>query len=382
MIKTDFIPFGKNKYSPIGIDIGSTSVKMAQLRKTAAGWRISDMCMKVIPFSESENGADRKDLIIQAIKSIMKEASFSGKSVVSVMPGYQLDIFPVKLSLSEAESLEDAVLEEAVARLSYDVEEAVIDYIPVENNGSGSEEKNVRSLLMAARREDVDEHLSILKGAKLKPLALDISACALARLLRFSGSDNIKNELLINAGYMHTTITVLWQNNILLDRSILWGTENIVESIMNRLKLDQQKASDLLHRIGMRFRHGEEQAPASDGSDYMHKIAETVYEIAAPQLEKLAREIDKVMQYFSSEMRGADIDTLYLSGSVSRIKELDTYLGERTGIRTKIFDPLKELKTGENGNSKYQNGFPSSFGVALGLAMRGFENQVVKPERK
>jgi type IV pilus assembly protein PilM len=362
--------------------MGATSIKMAQLKKTAAGWRISDMFMKAIPPSDGENGTDRKDVIIQTIKSIMKEASFSGRSVVSVMPGYQLDIFPVKLAVSEEASQEDAVLEEAGARLSYDVESAVIDYIPVENSESAPKDEAVRSLLMAARREDVDEHLSILKGAKLKPLALDISACALARLIGFSSSDNDKNELLINTGYLHTTITVLWHNNILFDRSILWGTEKIVESLMNRLKLDQQRASSLLYRIGMRFRHGEEPEQASDGRGYMEKIAETVYEIAAPQLEKLAREIDKVMRYLSSEMRGAEIDTLYLSGSVSMIKDLDTYLGERTGIRTEKFDPLKAMKTGNNGASKYLNEYAPSIGVALGLAMRGFENQVIKPVSK
>ena len=56
--------------------------------------------------------------------------------------------------------------------------------------------------------------------------------------------------------------------------------------------------------------------------------------------------------------------------------------GKRTGIETKLFDPLRAMNVGKNGGSKYENGYASSFGVALGLAMRGFENQVIKPERK
>lgn len=370
-------------YSPIGLDIGVTSIKMAQLKKTAAGWTVSDTIEKEINVTESENDEGRSDAIINIIKDCMKESSFSGRSVVSGMPGYQLDILPVKFSLSGDESLEDAILEKARAHLSYDVENAVIDYTLIEDGETGPEAGSPRrSLLISARREDVDNHLSILKRAKLKPVAMDISACALARVISFNGTEKDDNMLVINVGKLHTSLTLIWRNNILFERNILWGSEKIIETLMNRLKLEKQKATDLIHRIGIRFRHGEETVHENGASDYMNKISETVYEIVTPQLEKLAREIDKVVHYFSSEMMGADIDTLYLSGAVSTIKDLDEYLGERTGIKTMCFDPLKALKAYENGVSKHENGYGSSFGVAVGLAMRGFEDQVIKPERK
>jgi len=172
---------GKSNYSAIGLEIGATSIKMAQLKRKATGWAISDMLVKEINLSNEENGESRSDAIADIIKECMQESSFSGRSVVSIMPGDQLDILPVKLSLSGDESVEDAILDKARAHLSYDVENAVIDYIPVEDGEDGPENGlPTRSLLISARREDVDYHLSILKKAKLKPLALDISACAAA----------------------------------------------------------------------------------------------------------------------------------------------------------------------------------------------------------
>lgn len=368
-------------YSPIGLDIGAISIKMAQLQRTAKGWAVRDMLIHEIPVSDNENGGGRKEAVMQAIKEGMKKSSFSGRRVVSAMPCYQMDILPVKLSLAEDMSLEEAIIEKARQYLSYDLDNAVIDYIPVEIGQSASE-KSARVLLMAARREDVDEHLSILKGAGVKPIALDVSACALSRLIGFSSTEKGENELIINAGELHTTITVLCKEHILLDRNILWGREKIAEVLMNRLKLDRSKADDLLKRVGLQFRHGEHSGPENERTSHLNKVSETVYEIVAPQMEKLVKEVDRVLQYLSSEMRGAAIDVMYLMGALSDTKDLDTYIATTTGITTNKFNPLSAFKGGKYEALNDKNGFGSFFGVALGLAMRGLENRDVKPVKK
>jgi type IV pilus assembly protein PilM len=369
---------GKSIYSAIGLDIGATSIKMAQLKKMATGWAISDMLVKEIDLSNDENGDSRSDAIVNTIKECMKESSFAGKSVVSVMPEDQLDIFPVKLSLSGNESVEDAILEKARAHLSYDVENAVIDYISVEDGETGSEKDHpTRSLLISARREDVDNHLSILKKAKLNPVALDISSCALARLISFSGTENDKNLLVINAGELNTTLTLLWKNNILLDRHIVWGKENMIEALMNSLKLDRQKADELLCINGLHSGQSEEPEQEDERLPHRTKTSDVVYEIVSNQLEKLFTEIDKVLQYFSSEMRGGVVDVLYIMGAASSIKDLDTYLEKRTGISTKHFNPAVTLNIGEHEVSNDSNDYGAVCGVPVGLAMRGIGEQDV-----
>ncbi len=362
---------GKNNYSPIGLDMGVTSVKMAQLQKNGQGWAVRDMIVKEIRVSDHEDREKRKESIIQTIRDCMKESSFLGKSVVSVMPGYKVDILPIKISLVEDESMEEAILREASLYLSYDVENAVIDYLPVENNESLSEKSaDGQALLMAVRREDVDEHLSILKEAKLKPQALDISACALARTIGFSLADKDSNALIINAGELHTTLTVLQKGGVLFDRNILWGRDNMVESLMNRLKLDREKAGELLNRVGLHPKQKEGQGQENERDVQANKIAEAVYEIVAAQLEKLGKEIEKVFQYFSSEKRGAVIDAIYLMGGASTIKDLDIYLTKRTGIPAEGFNPFSVLNTPAKGRAKDNTNDGPYFGVALGLALR------------
>ena len=378
MKKMGFIKLGSSNDSPIGIEMGSTSIKMAQLKKTARGWAVRDTLIKEMDLSTNENGESRMDALVNIIKECMKESSFSGRSVVSVMPGHQLDILPVKLSLSGDESVEDAIVEKARAHLSYDVENAVIDYIPVEDGKTVPEKgRPARYLLISARREDVDNHLSILKMARLKPVALDISACALARVIRFSRTEKDNNVLVINAGSQHTSLTLVWKNNILLDRTILWGRENLIESLMNRLKLNRQKAERLLSRNGQHRGHSEEPEQENEHLTHRSKPSEVVYEIVTNQVEKLSIEIEKVLQYFSSEMRGAVIDVLYLMGTSSTIQDLDAYLGKKTGISIQHFNPADMLNMGKNAVSKDTNGYGALFGVPVGLAMRGIREQDV-----
>jgi type IV pilus assembly protein PilM len=366
--------------SPIGIDIGSTSIQMAQLQKTAEGYGIRNVLKQEIPPSTGENGTGRREIVIHTIREMMKKGSFSGKSVVSVMPGYQMDIFPVKLSLSPGSSIEEAVLREAASRLSYDVEQAVIDYLPLADAGEdGDQEKTIQALLLATRREDVDEHLSILQGAKLTPLAIDIAACALARLVRASCSRKNANRLIINMGQLHTTLTLLWKDSVLLERYILWGRENMIENLTNTLRLSRDSADRLMDRVGLHT--GEDtRLEQKKEMDHSSRVSDAVHEIVAPQLEKLAREIEKITQYFSSEMRGASIDTLSLTGMGSSIRDLDAYLMQRTGIPADYFHPFTVLKEGKSEFTDNGKDCDTAYSVALGLAMRGLEQQIICPQ--
>jgi type IV pilus assembly protein PilM len=370
MKKRGVTGFGKGRYSPIGLDIGSTSIKMAQLKRTETGWEISGLVVKDIDLPKDENGQHRSEDVADVIKECMKGASFSGKSVVSVMPGSQLDILPVKFSLAQDESVEEAILEKARAHLSYDVENAVIDYIPFDDREHGPDTDHpLRSLMISARREDVDNQLSILKRARLKPAALEISACALARLIRLSETDRNRNVLVINSNNRHTTLTLIWKNNILLDRTIVWGRENVVESLMNRLKLDRQNADGLLIRKGLDPEHSDE--PEHENKSYIQgKATDVVYQIIANQIGELTGEIDKMLQYFSSEMRGAVVDHVYLMGSSSTIQGLDTYMEKRTGIVTDYFHLSDKLNMGTEEMSDDRNGAVLFFGVSVGLAIR------------
>ncbi len=377
--------FKMTRYSPIGLEIDLTSIKLIQLRETPEGWRIQDMIVKDIPPVGAGDKDEGEEVgIIETIREMLKGTSFHGKVVVSAMPASRLDIIPVKISLSEGENEEDAIIKEAKAHLSYGIDEAVIDYLPLDQNGQGRDGKQ-KSILIASKREDVDRHISIIKGAGLRPKAIDISACAVVRAMRYlytaslppdskpnkeDDNDEVKRSMVINIKDLDTSITVLCGNDILLERNIQWGIENMIGLLMNNLKLDRRGAKELLYKVGLSPTDAEKaHADGDERMERMNRVADTVYEIVSPQLEELDQEIKKVMIYFSAEMQGITIDTIYLIGRGFYIKNMERYIEYTTGITTSMVNPLAPFLNGDSSLNKKRGEAPY-FGITLGLALR------------
>jgi Tfp pilus assembly PilM family ATPase len=100
------------------------------------------------------------------------------------------------------------------------------------------------------------------------------------------------------------------------------------------------------------------------------KAPDVVYPIIANQIGELTAEIDKMLRYFSSEMRGAVVNQLYLMGTASTIQGLNTYMEKRIGIVTDYYHPSDKLHMGTDDMSDDSNGVVSFFGVPVGLAIR------------
>ena len=132
---------------------------------------------------EREDGSNKKAAII---RDMAKDYSFSGREVVTTLSNRDVDILPVRLPSAEGNGLEQKIIENARARLPYKVEQAVIDYLPIESfkkTGEGGKS----FWIIASHRSLVEQHLSVIKEAGLHTRALDIQPCALMRSLVTTG---------------------------------------------------------------------------------------------------------------------------------------------------------------------------------------------------
>ncbi len=372
--------FRKNR-SPIGLEIGEAFLRMVQLEKFGGGWKIAHQVRVERSFDEEEK--EEGGLIPAGVlREALKKGGFSGKDVVSSMPQELLDILPLKLSLVKEESLEDAVVREAKSFLSYDLNQAVLDYLVVREESFGTERRrNLKVLLIAAKRADVEAHLSLLKQCGLRPVAIEIPACALARIFRMADEPAGRNSLIVNLKEQSTSLTVLCNGRVLLDRNIAWGSDMLQSRLSDQLQLDPRKAMDLLKRTGVAACRldgkddGEVRGCESDHS------AETVCEIITPELEILAEEMEKVFLYFSAEMRGDQIDNLCLTGLSGSIRALDLYLQQRIGLPAAVMDLGVVIGLGNEAEEAEKAKGGEGFGVALGLALRGFDVAAIQTER-
>ncbi|MDX1764153.1 MAG: pilus assembly protein PilM, partial [bacterium] len=344
-----------------------------QLTRSAVGWQVGGATMTEAAPSERDGGIHDHERLMAVIRNGLKERTFKGRSAVSTLPENQVDIFPIKLSLKLDEDLEEALVKEAQSYLTYDLSEAVIDYMIVQNDDFGSEQnRTIKLLLIGARRAHVEAHLALLKGAGLKPLAIEIPSCALNRAFRFAGKGLEQSLLIMNMDETMTTLTGLRNQTILFERSIPAGRDTLISGLCQQLKLGREKSKDLLNRMELGQDGDDPQLQESSKGLAETYMTQTLVEIVNPELEKLAQEVEKVLIYYASEMRGATIDEIALTGRCGSIAEMDRWMASRIQIPTSLFDPdpvpgVMETTSLLGENARRRTGFT----VALGLALRG-----------
>ncbi len=267
-----------------------------------------------------------------------------------------LDAVPLRLSLEAGEDLEAALLREAANYLSYPLAEAVIDYCVFEDQRS-SGKGLVRVLVFAARREQVDRYLSALGAAGLRPLAIDASAFALQRICRWCGPDGAGKVLLLGLGRQESSLVVLWNHEVFLQRIIPWGLEAMTAAFVASLGLSEELATKMLSRFDF--------APGRNDGD-----RETIAQVGSLELRKLVAEIERVLLYCASEMRGEVIDEIALAGDCQAIRGLGGYLHQALGVPTRILQPFNGQES-RGRLPKSMLGKEASLAVACGLALRG-----------
>ena len=350
-------PKHKTRYSAIGVDIGTRSVQMVQLKNGPEGLILHAAAIKMLQEEEK-----RSEYLIGILRSLKGEAPFVRRTVVSRMPHAQVTIMPIQIPAGK-EEIEAAIVKEAEGYLPYPIEEAVIDYIPMQERLGGDR----KVLLVAAPRPDVEAHLNLLKAAGFEPEAVDVGPNALRRLFRFIRSIE-RRILLINIGRKSTFFTVLWDGDIMIDRQIRWGDAHLVERLSADLKIDFNEALHLLHTFGLKPRNSIPLFPQGVTTVLSEDaIANAIFQITARDLERFAAEAEKVLVYCASENRGNRIDQTYLIGGGPFVRNLSSYLEARLGMAMKMVDPLHPFE-----GSAPEGCNPALFAVSIGLALKGF----------
>jgi len=357
---------GKISYSPIGIDIGSRSIQALQLACDNSKLSLQDADYEMLGDIDDYT---RTGEISEKISRILQRCHFRGKTIITRMPSALVNIMPLKVEVKEGLPVEDLILKEAKEYIPYPIEEAVIDYIPV-NSSTGSKDEK-RLLLIFARRKDVIAYFNMFKKLGLKVLIMDVGPNAINRVLKHFKDPEDQQIMTLNIGDTFSFSMVIHKNSILIDRKINWGEDHLIRKIVNRLDMSPSMARSILYRYGIdTTRIAEIDMDEASMTLKERAIPPYLFEIIYPALEDLNREMEKMFIYISSEMKGAMVDSIYLFGKGALFNHLNTYIARSTGIKVKVLQPediftdIKDLKPVLRENF-------SLFIISIGLALRG-----------
>lgn len=361
--------FKKKPRSFLGIDIGTTGIRMVQL-----GLDGEEIKLENYAYTETKeymeilnNGRRTADVkmsdaeILNDLLKIIDEAKITAqKTAVSIPTSSAFSSIMVLPDISDSE-INEVVNYEARQHIPLPLNEVVFDWSVTgkrvekkKNNGENKNQiKKINVLIVAIPKEITEKYAGIIKKTNLKLVALETESFSLARSLV---KDNKKITMIVDIGNKTTNIVIVKDGSVLESHSVPGtGGEEITRIISHGFSVDFNRAEALKRDVGLTF----------DGPQ------KKVSEIALPIMSIITSEIRKVNDsYFNKNKK--NIEKIIISGSSASLPGLIDYFSKELNTDVETANPWKNIVY-DKALSKELKQISASFSVAVGLALRGFE---------
>ncbi|MBC7458027.1 MAG: type IV pilus assembly protein PilM, partial [Bdellovibrionaceae bacterium] len=217
----------------IGLDIGSSSIKLAELTVTKGGAVLDNFAMIPSPAQSVSNGEITDTLLIaESIKTAFKENSFRHRSACVGLSGTAVIIKKISIPRTESKNLLDQVRYEAAQYLPFDISQVTLDHHILPFSQSP---ENMDLLVVAAQNEFILNYLQSVGQAGLKCSILDVSSLALANVFELNYGKTSEPVALFNFGTNITNFLVLFQGDVIFSRDIPVGGFHFTNEISKNM---------------------------------------------------------------------------------------------------------------------------------------------------
>jgi len=345
--------WGKKK-NVIGIDIGSSSIKLVELIEGKNGFKLQNLAISSLPPEAIVDGAFMDSVtIIDTIRDLITTSKVKTKDVVTSVSGHSVIVKKISLPFMTEAELEESIRWEAERYIPFDINDVNIDFQTFGSNPENPEVMEV--VLVAAKKDIINDYVSMIMEAGLNPVIIDIDAFALENMVAINyeiGKEEV--VAIVNVGASITNINILKDNVSGFTRDIFKGGNQITEDIQRQLHVDYDEAEKI--KVGSKV------------DVTSRSIVQNLLKTAS---ESLAAEIRNSLDFFQSTTTYEKISKLYLSGGGSKIKDFDILLQQEIGIPVEIVHPFTKIEYNEkNFDVEYLREIGSIMGVGVGLASR------------
>lgn len=337
---------------PIGIDLGSRSVKMVQFSADrseliAAGrWEF--------PADDGISPEKQAAAVAETVQRALTERRFIGRNVVLCLSDKQLVLQNVRVPKSEGADLDRSVAQEAAGRVPFGVEEAEIRYVEAADVRQG--DAVLREIIVfACHRPLLEKSLQFALLSKLNPLAVDVEPAALVRsyAAQYRRQEDEKGRaLVIHVGHLRTAAVITQGEEMLFVKYIDIGGSHLDAAVARHLRMEIPEAAALRRHSG--DRRAELQDP---------EVVKSVAEAIRAVLERLAGELSMCIRYHSVTFRGQPLIRAVLGGGEAT-QQLADSLSKNLNLKCELSDPFRAL------TMQRDLGRRGLWDVAAGLALR------------
>lgn len=357
---------------PVGLDIGSEVIRVAQIKPAADPVLIKFGQQKTEGCLVDGEPTD-VDALATAISDLWKKAGIAERRVILGISNQKVIVRLLTMPYMEKDDLKSAIQFQAQDNIPIPIEETILDYQVINDFTNKDNERTVQVVLVAAQKEMIQNHISALEKAHLRPYVVDVSSFALSRSLL--GKEAVvpdDKELeksaeaigLVDIGESVTNISVVQNRTPLFSRVTPLGDNTFVKAISDAMAIQMDEASKLKDKIGFpkqgaKFTEGLKKSQLEKG--------EKVRGILATEAKKFIDEIKRSFDYGLGEaVTSEELSELIISGAGAQNNNLLSYLDDAYS-KVSVGDPLSAVALAPGLSFDKQTGYA----IALGLALRG-----------
>lgn len=340
----------------IGLDIGSSSIKLVQIKVSRKSKALQNFGIEPLPPGAIIDGAIvNPGAVAEAIRSLTKRIHLRGKEVAIAASSNAVIIRRLQIPAMEGAALAEQMEWEVRQNVPYAREEVIVDWeVLVPRTPEGQMEV----VLVAAKREIVEQYVETVKSAGLNPVIVDTDAFAMQNAVEDAvgfGSD--ETAAVINIGAHFSTLAIVRGGKPVFHRSLASGGDTFTEAIRHRLAVGIEGAE--AYKVGGAGTAGAEVVP------------QEVHRVLAQVSEQVSSEYQRTIDFYLGDAVGTSLSRVYLMGGSALVPQLPKAIQDRARVPVAIFDPFARLAVdARRFDVEYLRANAPVATVAFGLALR------------
>jgi len=359
---------GRKSNKTLGVDIGTHSIKVAEIADTRHGVELGLVGIAPTPQGTvTEAGVMDGPAAAEALRALLDDTGIETEDCVGALSGPAVIVRQIKMGRMPEAMLRKTISWEAKKYVSFPIEDSVVEcQILPDDESVSPTEMNV--MLAAAPRALVDAHVNVMEEAGLEPLALDIGSFATMRaLIDTSPNPDMASQTVavVDSGAAYTNVNIIKNGRSVFTRTIGTAGNALTAAITATLECDPSEAERIKMSMDL----------AQITADRSLMRTDRVAGATVPLLEEIVKEIRRSLNFYQSQFPEGSpesaVDRLIICGGTGKLKGLDSYLHSLLDMPVEMADVFHNRFVNlDEARADLLAADSASMVLAVGLALR------------
>ncbi|GMV16187.1 MAG: type IV pilus assembly protein PilM [Polyangiaceae bacterium] len=348
---------GKNL---VGVDIGTSSIKVVQIKESRRGLGLQRLgYVPLNPQTIVDGQVMDASAVVEGLMRVFHDAKIKQKEIAISVSGQSVIIRKITVPMMTREELNEQIHWEAEQHIPFDIKDVQVDYQVLRKKPETSQ---MELLLVAAKRDQINDYAQLARDARLKPVVCDIDAFTVQNMFEYSrGLPPDQTIGLINVGASLCSLNIIANGVSAFTREIANGGNVVTDEIQKALGVPYEQAE--AYKCG----------GAADPTD-PHRpgmVPQQVVQVIEAVTDAIAAEIQRSLDFYLATSGEGEISRIYVTGGTSAMIQLAQAVERRARVPTEVWSAAERLQVEArevDGNLLQQRA--AQLSVAAGLALR------------